>query len=168
MRVHVVEAGWVQFPKGFFRSRTWRQVLTAVLRGAKSGGPEDAIPILSYVVEHDDGHIVIDTGGDHAVAERLRSSRIAGHVFEMRVEPNEEIGPQMRARGLRPEDVRLVLPTHLHVDHSAGVGHFPNAEVLVHRPEWETLNAFGGHWRFLEESWPSSLQTRKYDLAPDP
>lgn len=108
-----------------------------MMRGAKSGGPQDAIPILSYVIEHDDGHIVIDNGGDHATAERLRSSRFNKHLADMRVEPNDEIGPQMRARGLRPEDVRLVIPTHLHVDHSAGVGHFPNAEVLVHRTEWE-------------------------------
>lgn len=93
---------------------------------------------------------------------------VLGRLAEVRVEPNDEIGPQMRARGLRPEDVRLVLPTHLHFDHSAGVGHFPNAEVLVHRAEWEVRKAFDGHWRFQEESWPSLLQPSKYDLAPDP
>lgn len=46
----------------------------SVPAGAKSGGPEDAVPILSYVVEHDDGHIVIDTGADHATAESWNSS----------------------------------------------------------------------------------------------
>jgi N-acyl homoserine lactone hydrolase len=140
----------------------------SILRGAKSGGPEDAIPILSYVVEHDNGHIVIDTGGDHAAAKRVRSFRIWRHMFEMSVEPNDEIGPQMRARGLRPEDVRLVLPTHLHVDHSAGVGHFPDAEILVHRTEWDSRNGFGSHWKLQEESWPPSLEPKKYDLGPDP
>lgn len=173
MRVHTIEVGWLQFPKGWFRSRTRRQFLAALMRGAKSGGRPDAIPILSYVVEHDDGHIVIDTGGDHAIAERMRSSRFAGHVVDMRVEHNDEIGPQMRARGLRPEDVRWVAPTHLHVDHSAGVGYFPNADVLVHRTEWEARKTFGhspigGPWKIQQGSWPRSLQPRQYDLTPEP
>lgn len=168
MRVHVVEVGWIQWPKGWFRSRTWGQVMRSLLRGL--GGPADAIPILSYVVEHDDGHLVIDSGASHAVAERLRSSRVTQRLHDVRVEANEEVGPQMRARGLRPEDVRLVLPTHLHFDHVGGIGHFPNAEVLVHRAEWEgRKKKFGYEWRIQEEeSWPASLRPSLYDLVPEP
>lgn len=90
MRVHVLELGWLQWPKGWFRSRKLRQLLPAVLRGSGSGGRADAIPILSYVIEHDDGHIVIDTGVDHALAERVNSSRVSRHVCEVKVEPSEE------------------------------------------------------------------------------
>lgn len=170
MRVHVVEVGWMQWPEGWFRSRTWAHVLLSVLRGL--GGPADRIPILAYVVEHDDGHIVIDTGSTHALARRMRATPAVRRTMGVYVEPNDEIGPQMRARGLRPEDVRLVLPTHLHVDHSGGVGHFPDAEVLVHRTEWEhrRKTIFGYDWRIQEEeqSWPPSLEPELYDLAPEP
>jgi N-acyl homoserine lactone hydrolase len=170
MRVHVVEVGWIQWPEGWFRSRTWGHVLLSVLRGL--GGPADAIPILAYVVEHDDGHIVIDTGSAHALARRIRSTPGIRRTMRVHVEPNDEIGPQMRARGLQPEDVRVVLPTHLHVDHSGGVGHFPNADVLVHRTEWEhrRKSHFGYDWRIQkeEQSWPLSLEPELYDLAPEP
>lgn len=139
-----------------------------MLRGR--GGPADAIPILAYVVEHNDGHLVIDTGASATVARRLRSSPWTRLVTEMSVEPDDEVGPQMRALGLRPEDVRLVLPTHLHVDHAGGVDHFPNAEVLVHRPEWERRRRrFAYEWRIQEEeSWPASLRPTLYDLTPEP
>lgn len=49
--------------------------------------------------------------------------------------------------GLRPEDIHLVILTHLHFDHAAGSTYvsdsftttatFPNATYLVHRTEWE-------------------------------
>ncbi len=59
-------------------------------------------------------------------------------------------GPRLRenlsAIGLRPEDIHLVVNTHLHVDHSGGntvrrdgrlVPTFPRARYVVQRREWE-------------------------------
>lgn len=143
--------------------------MLAALRGFR--GPGEAIPILSYIVEHDDGHLVIDTGMTHSLAERVRASRMMRRMCDVTVEPDDEIGPQLRARGLRPDDVRLVLPTHLHFDHAGGVGHFPNAEVLVHRTEWETrtspLERMSDSVLRQEECW-SSGEPSLYALRPDP
>jgi N-acyl homoserine lactone hydrolase len=170
MRVHVVQVGWIRFPKGLVHSFTRSKLMLAALRGFR--GPGEAIPILSYVVEHADGHIVIDTGMTHSLAERLRTSRLVGRVCDLSVEPDDEIGPQLRARGLRPEDVRLVLPTHLHFDHAGAIGHFPSAEVLVHRTEWETrtdrLETLGYSWLCDEESWTAARAPDLYDLRPEP
>lgn len=166
MQVHVLELGWLQWPKGWFRSRKPSQLLRSVLRGSGSGGRADAIPILSYVIEHDDGHIVIDTGVNHALAERVNSSGVSRHVCEITVEPSDEVGPKMRAIGLRPEDVRVVLPTHLHFDHAGGIGHFPNSEVLVHRTEWEDRRKkLAYEWKHQLETWATSLQPTLYDLV---
>jgi glyoxylase-like metal-dependent hydrolase (beta-lactamase superfamily II) len=42
----------------------------------------------------------------------------------------------LRARGLAPEDVAYVMPTHVHLDHAGGAGAmmraFPNARLVVH------------------------------------
>ncbi len=42
----------------------------------------------------------------------------------------------LRAKGLRPEDVAWVIPTHVHLDHAGGAGAmlrvFPNARLVVH------------------------------------
>lgn len=169
MRVHVVELGWQQFPEGWFRSRTWGDVIRAVVRG--QGGPPDAIPILAYVVEHDGGHTVIDTGAASSVAERLRRSPLKRRINQMHVEPNEELGPRMRALGLRPEDVRRVILTHLHVDHAGGIAHLPNADVLVHRPEWEGRGGkLAYEWAVQQEegAWPEAVEPSLYDLSAEP
>jgi N-acyl homoserine lactone hydrolase len=171
MRVHVLNVGSLRFGKGFVAARTPGQFLWAVARGRRSSGPTDVIPMLSYVLEHDDGHIVIDTGIGQALAERFRaeSDPLSRHALpEATLDPDTEVGPQMRAIGLRPEDVRLVLLTHLHLDHAGGIEHFPNAEVSVHRIEWNSRTAFLNQWRLQEPSWTGVGGPRLYDLTPEP
>lgn len=170
MRVHVLNVGWVQFPKGFLHARTWGRTVWSAVRGKRSGGHTDVIPILSYVLEHDDGHIVIDTGIDHALSElgRTHGSRLSRHLIETSVEPDGDVGPQMRAIGLRPDDVRLVLLTHLHTDHAGGIEHFPNAEVHVNRVEWDDREATLNEWHLQEEIWSAIGQPRLCDLEPEP
>jgi glyoxylase-like metal-dependent hydrolase (beta-lactamase superfamily II) len=57
------------------------------------------------------------------------------------------IHENIRKAGYNPEDVDLVLMSHLHFDHSAGMVYendgrlqlsFPNAEYVINRGEWES------------------------------
>jgi glyoxylase-like metal-dependent hydrolase (beta-lactamase superfamily II) len=165
VRVHVIEVGSITFPRGWWEAHTRAAVARSVLRGV--GGPEDEIPILSYVVEHDEGHIVVDTGFHHATAERVSRNPLFRRIARVKVDAGDVVAAQMRSRGLRPEDVRLVLPTHLDMDHAGGVGYFPNAEVRVHRSEWEYRKTLGGRLRFQPRSWPDGFSPTLYDLAPN-
>jgi glyoxylase-like metal-dependent hydrolase (beta-lactamase superfamily II) len=71
------------------------------------------------------------------------------------VEPEQEIGPQLRAIGIQPNDVRRLVMTHLHTDHAGGLGHFPNTEILVTRREFENASGTLGKVRgFLPHRWP--------------
>jgi glyoxylase-like metal-dependent hydrolase (beta-lactamase superfamily II) len=57
------------------------------------------------------------------------------------VDPDAEIGPRLRALGLPLGEVRWVILTHLHTDHAGGLAHFPDAEILVSRTEYDTASA---------------------------
>lgn len=122
-------------------------------------------PVYTYIVEHADGHIAIDTGLNSKVKIPRFIRRILPHPL---TGPDEEIGPQMRKIGLSPDDVRLVLATHLDWDHVGGVGHFPNAEIQVHRPEWDFASKFLGKVRYIPKLWPESFRPKLYDLDPEP
>jgi N-acyl homoserine lactone hydrolase len=76
----------------------------------------------------------------------------------------------MKAAGLDPADVRTVIITHLDLDHVGGVKWFPNAEVLVHRPEYNfaTTSKFIGKTRYQPQRWPDKFNPILYDLAPEP
>lgn len=43
-----------------------------------------------------------------------------------------------------PEDVKYVIQTHLHLDHSGAIGHFPNATHITQRIEYDY--AFNPDW----------------------
>lgn len=157
MRVHVVPTGTLVGNETFMRGEAWSSAL-------RRYRPIE-FPAYCYILEHDDGHIAIDTG----MTSRARTPRLLRRLVPNPVMgAEEEIGPQMRAVGLRPEDVRLVIVTHLDWDHVGGVGHFPNARVIVHRPEFEFAGTFRGKMRYQPKLWPHTFAPELYDLDPEP
>jgi len=130
----------------------------------------DWLPTYAWVIEHRDGAIVVDTGQGAHLMEAGRSLHpyIRWEVA-FRIEREEEIGPQLRALGIGPRDVRLVVLTHLHMDHDGGLVHFPNSKILVSRGELSTARGWGGRVRgYLPNRWPSWFDPVPLDLAAEP
>jgi N-acyl homoserine lactone hydrolase len=159
MKVRPIQAGRLRGNKRAARATGW----SAVLRSRQ----DFEFPAYVYIVERPEGHIAVDTGlNSQGWKMPLPSRRIAPYPIIGGQE--EEIGPRMRAAGLQPEDVRTVVLTHLDTDHVGGVGWFPNAEFLVHRPEYEFAATFFGKLRYQPELWPSGFAPSVYDLDPQP
>ena len=100
------------------------------------------VEMRSLLIESSAGLILVDTGqGDKLTAKERR-------IFGM-VESNQRLADDMRRVGFGPEDVDIVLMTHLHADHAGGctqwsdptepeseaVPSFPNARYLIQRLE---------------------------------
>lgn len=130
----------------------------------------DPLPIHAWAIEHPEGVIVVDTGETARVNDRGYFPgwhpyyRLGVREW---VEPENEIGPQLRAVGISPGDVRWVVVTHLHTDHAGGLGHFPESEILVTRPEFENASGVLGKIRgFLPDRWPDWFSPKLIDLEP--
>jgi len=116
------------------------------------------LPIYAWVIEHPEGILVVDTGESAKVLQAdyfpkwhpyFRSS------VKMNVLPEDEIGPQLRALGIKPPDVKKVILTHFHTDHAGGLAHFPSSEILVSEEEYRTAKSFGGPLAgYLPQHWP--------------
>ncbi len=132
----------------------------------------DPLPIYAWLIEHPEGLIVVDTGETARVGEPGYFPRWHPYFklgVRAWVKPEEEIGPQLKALGFSPEDVRWVILTHLHTDHAGGLAHFPRSEILVSRTEFANASGFMGKMRgFLPHRWPSWLAPRLVDLADQP
>ena len=126
MRVHALQMGTVRVKSVH---RAWRGPdglrLAALLLDPTYTEP---LPVYAWVIEHPEGLILVDTGAG------APAPRSVGLV-RRQVLPEQELGPQMRALGLSPADVRWTVLTHLHPDHAGGLAHVPHAEVLVSRQE---------------------------------
>ena len=102
-------------------------------------GPRDmAVPVPVYLVRHPAaGHILIDTGLHPSIANDPRDNM--GRVFErfFSVEPGQDLVSKLRAKGLAPGDIHVVLMTHLHNDHASGISNFSDATFVLSETEWE-------------------------------
>jgi glyoxylase-like metal-dependent hydrolase (beta-lactamase superfamily II) len=92
--------------------------------------------------------LLLDTGNGSKMGSKERE------IFALR--PGNPLQENLTAAGVRPEDVTLVLFSHLHMDHCGGASHlvgeavvpsFPNARFLAQRAEWEDALHNRSHMR---------------------
>ncbi|MFC9459448.1 N-acyl homoserine lactonase family protein [Streptomyces sp. NPDC056983] len=116
------------------------------------------IPQIMYVIQGAGGPIVVDTGGD---VERSWDK----HRIRMEQTPEERPDAALRTLGIAPEEVELVVNTHLHWDHCSNNHLFPNARVVIqqseidyadnpvtwHRRQFEHLPGLVPAWRNAED-----------------
>lgn len=136
-------------PKAWFERAEGRG---AALKALGVGVPAAEIvdvPIVAFLIEHPGaGQILIDTGFRREVAEgnsreRSRNLGTIGRLMarQTRMDPEQTIAAQLRAKGIDPAQLGLVVMTHLHFDHASALCDFPAATVLVSRPEWQAAHA---------------------------
>lgn len=101
------------------------------------------LPIPAFLVEHPEhGPILIDTAFDPSVATDPAQSlgRVGAKIFSpLKITAAGVVSEQLRARGIDPTDIGMVVMTHLHFDHTSGIGQFPSAEFVVERREHAAL-----------------------------
>jgi glyoxylase-like metal-dependent hydrolase (beta-lactamase superfamily II) len=100
------------------------------------------VPVPFYLLRHPDGDVVVD-GGNPLAAARDPRAHWGGlaDIFELRMSEDEHCVAQLERLGVEPSSVRHVVQTHLHMDHTGALGHFPDATVVAHRREREAALA---------------------------
>ncbi len=91
------------------------------------------IPIHTFLIEHDGNYILYDTAAD-VDWEKNWPEHIAPYVCRP-----EQLLPNALARlGVKPEQVRTVVMSHLHADHCGCLPLFTKAKVYVNNEEFVT------------------------------
>ncbi len=166
MNVHLISTGHVKITQNWREGQTGGlgRLGNALLDRSFTGW----LPIYCAVIEHPEGLIVVDTGIPADANKPIYFPpyiRLLQRAAPFQVTPGDEIGPQMRQRGLDPADVRWVVLTHLHQDHDGGLKHFPNAEILISRQEWAAGQGWGGRMNGYQNWRWSHLKPRLVDFT---
>jgi N-acyl homoserine lactone hydrolase len=128
----------------------------------------EALPIYAWAIEHPEGVVVVDTGETAKSAEHGYFPRWHPYYRNVKtdVKPEEEIGPQLEEIGIKANEVRQVILTHMHTDHAGGLYHFPKSDIVIMKQAYDLAKGFRGMLRgFLPHRLPSWLSPTLIDLS---
>jgi N-acyl homoserine lactone hydrolase len=115
------------------------------------------VPVGYFVVMHPKGNVLFDTGNNDKI---ITDPSYWGPNFQRLSPvntPDMAIDAQLGKIGLKPDDIKYVVVSHLHLDHGGNVAKFPNSTLVVQKDELRA--AF----------WPEPGMARGYipgDIAP--
>ncbi len=112
--IHPIVMGTKQFDKGMM---TYQH----------DYGKPYTIPIYSWYLEGGDKTILVDTGEMRPIVSESREQAVGGKIYTF------EEG--LAKWGLAPEDIDIVIHTHLHNDHCENDYKCANAKFYVHEKE---------------------------------
>lgn len=135
-----------------------------VLKG--SGLASRCFPSRAYLIETRAGLVLWDTG----YADRFREAtsqgiyRLYSMVTPVYLDAHESLLGQLKALGIASADISVLVISHFHADHMAGVRDFPSARVLASAAAWQSvqgLSAFAAlRQAFVPSLMPNDIAAR--------
>ncbi len=100
------------------------------------------LPVASYLIRHGQAMVLFDTGC-HPLAMRDPEARWGSLAQALRPisDPADTLIESLRQVGVAPEDIDLVICSHLHPDHCGCNAFFTRASVICHVRELEAARA---------------------------
>jgi N-acyl homoserine lactone hydrolase len=102
------------------------------------------VPVPAFLVEHPGvGPMLIDTGFHASVAvdPKQNLGPVIGRLYRIEMEPDQAIAAQLRGLGIEPRDIKVVVMTHLHMDHASAISDFTEASYVLGQGEWGAFHA---------------------------
>ncbi len=115
-RVYLLDGGTLMLDMSFV---TWNH----------GQGVEYRFPVFSILVDTGDKKVLIDTGFEKEWVDRVLP-------FELPEQSESQtIVAQLAKVGVRPEEIDIVVNSHLHFDHCSGNKYFPGARFIMSKEE---------------------------------
>ncbi|GAB2761520.1 N-acyl homoserine lactonase family protein [Salinifilum aidingensis] len=90
------------------------------------------LPVPSFLVEHDRGLVLVDTGlAPEAADDPYEVYGSLVDAVNIEFGPEQRVDRQIESLGYRLTDVRHVVCSHTHFDHTGGLRLFPHAELYA-------------------------------------
>jgi len=133
-------AGTIALPRSWMESPGGRFLTPRLLWAMLSGKEVRTIPCPAFLIRHPSaGAFLVDTGLHPSIATDGQENfgSIAARFAKPALEPGADVPAQLRARGLAPGEIPIVVMTHLHVDHASAISEFPQSTFVVSEVEWK-------------------------------
>jgi len=88
-------------------------------------------PVWSALLRTNEGNVVFDTGLHPVHVERPDATFGPQSGLKVMMEKEDAIVARLAALGVKPDDVAIVVNSHLHFDHAGNNGAFPHSTFVV-------------------------------------
>jgi 4-pyridoxolactonase len=116
MKVYLLDSGTLMLDESF---ATWNH----------NQGVEFRFPVFSIYIDHPDGKVLFDTGFEKSWVERKLPFEKPTQTDEQRIEN------QLALIGVKPQEIEIVINSHLHFDHCSNNKLFPQATFYFSKSE---------------------------------
>lgn len=94
------------------------------------------LPVMAFLIETEDGYILYDTGSNPEAMTSYWPKNLQ-EIYPLYQKPEERLENQLALCGVKPEDVKTVVISHMHLDHAGGLYLFPHADIYVPKQDYE-------------------------------
>lgn len=138
------------------------------------------IPMWGCLIDTPAGYVLFDLGVyPDCMDEEKGWPEIARLMYSCTGVKEGWVVNRLQELGIKPDDIKCLVLSHMHLDHAGSVEHFPNAQIYVHQKEFDTclrdyaLKRFGntslddvGRWINGKFNWNLLTdEDEEYDLA---
>jgi glyoxylase-like metal-dependent hydrolase (beta-lactamase superfamily II) len=167
IKVHPIRTGAVRI-----KTAQKNRQLGGLLRVLTDSSWTVWLPILSWIVEHPEGYILIDTG-------ETSNTRSPGYFprwhpyfagcIQTNVNPEDEIGYRLNRMGIDKRDIKCIVLTHLHTDHAGGLYYFPHTDIWTSKAEYVRASGISGRiLGYLPQRWPEWFAPKTISFDENP
>jgi glyoxylase-like metal-dependent hydrolase (beta-lactamase superfamily II) len=127
------------------------------------------LPVMCFLLRHPQGNVLFDTGCHPTIAERPEERWGGMAKFMVPLHgARENVVDELAALGLAPEDIDVVVNSHLHTDHCGCNAFFTRATFLVHAAELATAAApDAGKKGYVGADWQHPMKVDARDAPRD-
>jgi glyoxylase-like metal-dependent hydrolase (beta-lactamase superfamily II) len=139
--VSILETGTVRIRPSHLTQPASRNVLLRRLIILTDRTWTEPFPINTYLITHPEGYILFDAGESPLTMSQdfFPSWMPLEIMINLHVREHEGIRARLHQVGLTPSDLKAVILSHLHHDHSDGIADLDGVPVFVSPGHWEAF-----------------------------
>lgn len=125
MKIYILDTGYLDGEKDSVLHDTSKEPDRSLL----------PMPVLAFLIEHGGEFLLYDTGSNPKAMEGYWPKTMQ-KKFALHQKPEQRLENQLALLGVRPEQIKTIVLSHLHLDHTGGLPLFPHAEVFVPKADY--------------------------------